>query len=69
MSYGVYIAVYTPVVILLVEQIRPLEDQTSIALARAGYTMLGGAIAVLAQRDSLAIVAAGTGGARPFARA
>ena len=35
-SYGVYIAVYTPVVILLVEQIHPLEDQTSIALARAG---------------------------------
>ncbi len=47
-SYGVYIAVYTPVVILLVEQIRPLEDQTAIALARAGYTILGGLIAVLA---------------------
>ncbi len=47
-SYGVYIAVYTPVVILLVEQIRPLEDQTSIALARAGYTVLGGLIAVAA---------------------
>jgi uncharacterized membrane protein YccC len=47
-SYGVYIAVYTPVVILLVEQIRPLEDQTSIALARAGFTVLGGLIAVLA---------------------
>ena len=47
-SYGVYIAVYTPVVILLVEQARPLEDQTSIALARAGYTVLGGLIAVAA---------------------
>jgi uncharacterized membrane protein YccC len=47
-SYAVYIAVYTPVVILLVEQIRPLEDQTSIALARAGYTVLGGLIAVAA---------------------
>jgi hypothetical protein len=47
-SYGVYIAVYTPVVILLVEQIRPQEDQTSIALARAGYTVLGGLIAVVA---------------------
>jgi uncharacterized membrane protein YccC len=47
-SYAVYIAVYTPVIILLVEQIRPLEDQTSIALARAGYTILGGLIAVLA---------------------
>jgi uncharacterized membrane protein YccC len=47
-SYAVYIAVYTPVVILLVEEIRPLEDQTSIALARAGYTVLGGLIAVAA---------------------
>jgi uncharacterized membrane protein YccC len=47
-SYGVYIAVYTPVVILLVEQIRPLEDQRAIALARAGYTVLGGLIAILA---------------------
>jgi uncharacterized membrane protein YccC len=47
-SYGVYIAVYTPVVILLVEQIHPLEDQTSIALARAGYTIMGGLIAVAA---------------------
>jgi uncharacterized membrane protein YccC len=70
-SYGVYIAVYTPVVILLVEQIRPLEDQTSIALARAGYTILGGLIAVAAnillwpswepeqvQRDLAAAIAA-----------
>jgi uncharacterized membrane protein YccC len=47
-SYGVYIAVYTPVVILLVEQIHPLEDQTSIALARAGYTVMGGLIALAA---------------------
>ena len=47
-SYGIYIAVYTPVVILLVEQIRPQEDQTRIALARAGYTVLGGLIAVAA---------------------
>ena len=47
-SYGVYIAVYTPVVILLVEQIRPLDDQTHIALTRAGYTILGGLIAVAA---------------------
>ena len=47
-SYGVYIAVYTPLVVLLVEQVRPLEDQRSIALARAGYTVLGGLIAVAA---------------------
>jgi uncharacterized membrane protein YccC len=47
-SYAVYIAVYTPVVILLVEQINPLEDQRSIALARAGFTILGGLLAVAA---------------------
>ncbi len=47
-SYGVYIAVYTPVVILLVEQIRPHESQTTSPLARAGYTILGGLIAVAA---------------------
>ena len=47
-SYGVYIAVYTPVVILLVEQIRPGQDQMQVALARAGYTILGGLIAVAA---------------------
>jgi uncharacterized membrane protein YccC len=47
-SYGVYIAVYTPVVILLVEQIRPSEDQLSITLARAGFTIFGGILAVAA---------------------
>ncbi len=47
-SYGVYIAVYTPVVILLVEQIRPHQNQIDIALARAGYTIAGGLIAILA---------------------
>ncbi len=47
-SYGVYIAVYTPVVILLVEQVRPHESQIHIALARAGYTIAGGLIAILA---------------------
>jgi len=47
-SYGVYIAVYTPVVILLVEQIRPGQDQMQVALARAGYTIMGGLIAVAA---------------------
>ncbi len=47
-SYGVYIAVYTPVVILLVEQARPQDDQLGIALARAGYTIAGGLIAITA---------------------
>jgi uncharacterized membrane protein YccC len=47
-SYGVYIAVYTPVVILLVETIHAGQDQMQIALARAGYTVLGGMIAIAA---------------------
>ncbi len=47
-SYGVYIAVYTPVVILLVESIHAGEDQVHIAIARAGFTILGGVIAIAA---------------------
>ena len=47
-SYGVYIAVYTPVVILLVENLHEGEDQVQIALARAGFTILGGIIAIAA---------------------
>ena len=47
-SYGVYIAVYTPTVILLVESIHPGESQLRIAAARAGFTILGGLIAVAA---------------------
>jgi uncharacterized membrane protein YccC len=47
-SYGVYIAVYTPVIILLVENLHEGEDQLRIALARAGFTILGGVIAIAA---------------------
>jgi uncharacterized membrane protein YccC len=47
-SYGVYIAVYTPTVIFLVESIRPGDSQLHIALARAGFTVMGGLIAVAA---------------------
>jgi uncharacterized membrane protein YccC len=47
-SYGVYIAVYTPVVILLIETIHAGEDWRRIALARAGFTVLGGVIAIAA---------------------
>ncbi len=77
-SYAVYIAVYTPVVILLVEQIRPLEDQRQIALARAGYTVLAGLIAVMAnlllwpswQREQVARdLAAALGAHAAYARA
>jgi uncharacterized membrane protein YccC len=47
-SYAVYIAVYTPTVILLVENIHPGGPAWRIALARAGFTMLGGLLAVAA---------------------
>jgi len=47
-SYGVYIAVYTPTVILLVDSIQPGQSQWHIALARAEFTVLGGLIAVAA---------------------
>jgi uncharacterized membrane protein YccC len=47
-SYGVYIAVYTPTVIFLVESIRPGQSQVQIALARAGFTVAGGLLAVAA---------------------
>ena len=45
-SYGVYIAVYTPTVLLLVESIHPGQSQWRVAAARAGFTVLGGLIAV-----------------------
>ncbi len=47
-NYGVYIAVYTPTVILLVENIQPHSSFLQIALARAGFTVAGGLIAVAA---------------------
>jgi uncharacterized membrane protein YccC len=47
-SYAVYIAVYTPTVILLVENIHPGGPAWRIALARAGFTILGGLLAVAA---------------------
>lgn len=47
-SYGVYIAVYTPVVLLLVESFEPGVPHHRIALSRAGITILGGLLALLA---------------------
>ncbi len=49
-SYAVYVAVYTPTVILLVESLRPGTSQLHAAELRAGYTILGGLIAVAANR-------------------
>jgi uncharacterized membrane protein YccC len=47
-NYGVYLAVYTPTVILLVENTHPGDRFWRIALLRAGYTVLGGLLAVAA---------------------
>jgi uncharacterized membrane protein YccC len=47
-SFTVWIAVLTPVIVLIIEQLVPGTDQLSVALARVGFTLLGGGIAVLA---------------------
>ncbi|MEJ0045714.1 MAG: FUSC family protein [Rhodospirillales bacterium] len=47
-NYSVYIAVYTPTVILLVENTLPDDRFWRIALLRAGYTVLGGLLAIVA---------------------
>jgi uncharacterized membrane protein YccC len=45
-SYGAYIAVYTPTVILLVENLAPGQSPWHIAVSRAGCTVLGGVLAL-----------------------
>jgi uncharacterized membrane protein YccC len=47
-SYAVYIAVYTPTVILLVENMHPAGPLWRLALLRAALTILGGLLAVAA---------------------
>ena len=46
-SYTAFIAVLTPMIVLLIEQLTPGNDELSIALSRVGYTLLGGGLAVL----------------------
>ena len=46
-SYTAYIAVLTPMIVLLIEQIAPGNNELSIAEARIGYTLLGGGLAIL----------------------
>ena len=45
-SYGVFIAALTPMIVLLIEQIAPGTDELTIAVSRVGYTLLGGSLAV-----------------------
>ena len=47
-SFTVYTAVLTPMIVLLIEQIAPGSNELSIAEARIGYTLLGGVLAILA---------------------
>lgn len=47
-SYGAFVAALTPMVVLLVEQIAPGADELTVAALRVFYTLLGGALAVLA---------------------
>lgn len=47
-NFGLYIAVLTPMIVLLVEQIRPTgESELYIATSRVLWSLLGGALAVL----------------------
>jgi uncharacterized membrane protein YccC len=47
-SYTVFIAALTPMIVLLVEQLTPGMSETTVALYRLAYTLLGGLLAVLA---------------------
>ncbi len=47
-SYGAFVAALTPMLVLLVEQIAPGADGLTVAGLRVIYTLLGGALAVLA---------------------
>ena len=45
-SFGIYMAALTPMIVLLSELGRPGSSEIAIALARAGYTVAGGVLAL-----------------------
>jgi uncharacterized membrane protein YccC len=45
-SFTIFIAAVTPMIVLLIEQISPGTDELTIAISRVGYTLLGGCLAV-----------------------
>jgi len=47
-NYSAYVAVLTPMIVLLIEQIEPGMDQWTIAVSRVGFTLAGGLLAVAA---------------------
>ena len=53
-SYTAFTAVLTPMVVLLIEQLAPGNDELSIAASRVAYTLLGGGLAVLGESAALA---------------
>ncbi|MDD2876439.1 MAG: FUSC family protein [Acidiphilium sp.] len=47
-NYSAYVAVLTPMIVLLIEQILPGMSQWTVALSRVGFTLAGGVLAVAA---------------------
>ncbi|MGC9270183.1 FUSC family protein [Acidiphilium sp.] len=47
-NYSAYVAVLTPMIVLLIEQIEPGMSQWTVALSRVGFTIAGGVLAVAA---------------------
>jgi uncharacterized membrane protein YccC len=47
-SFALFTAAATPMIVLLIEQISPGANELTIAISRVGYTLLGGCFAVLA---------------------
>ncbi len=47
-NYSAFIAILTPMIVLLIEQIVPGESPRIVALSRIGFTLLGGLLAITA---------------------
>jgi uncharacterized membrane protein YccC len=46
-SYTAFIAVLTPMIVLLIEQIEPGYSELYVAVSRVGFTLLGGVLAIV----------------------
>jgi uncharacterized membrane protein YccC len=47
-NYSAFVAILTPMIVLLIEQIVPGESPRMVALSRIGFTLLGGLLAIAA---------------------
>ncbi len=45
-NYSLYIAILTPMIVLLIEQVMPGSSQLVVAMSRIGFTVAGGVLAV-----------------------